>query len=206
VTPIAAALSPALGDELLARLVEIGEHGAVAVHSVPALERLLPRSREPIVLVGGPWPASQALVTAAGQRRAPVLLLSDALPGSALEAALQDGVRAVLPVDINARTLRAALDAVGQGLTVLAGGLRPVLGAATEARAAEKLTPRGLTAREREILALIATGASNKTIARRLGVSPNTVKFHIVAVFAKLDAATRAEAVAKAARLGELSL
>jgi DNA-binding NarL/FixJ family response regulator len=65
---------------------------------------------------------------------------------------------------------------------------------------------RPLTTREREILALVASGTSNKGIARALAVSANTVKFHLAAVFDKLNAATRAEAVAEAIRRGELSL
>jgi DNA-binding CsgD family transcriptional regulator len=63
-----------------------------------------------------------------------------------------------------------------------------------------------LTAREREILALVAGGVSNKGIARALQVSPNTVKFHLAALFHKLAVGTRAEAIAAAARSGELSL
>ncbi len=65
---------------------------------------------------------------------------------------------------------------------------------------------RPLTSREREILGLVASGTSNKGIARCLRVSANTVKFHLAAVFDKLNAATRAEAVAEAIRRGELSL
>ncbi len=63
-----------------------------------------------------------------------------------------------------------------------------------------------LTDREREVLEWVAAGVSNKGIARRLGLSPNTVKFHIAALLVKLGASTRAEAVAAAARRGELSL
>ncbi|MFI4867787.1 MAG: LuxR C-terminal-related transcriptional regulator [Steroidobacterales bacterium] len=63
-----------------------------------------------------------------------------------------------------------------------------------------------LTAREREVLALVAAGISNKGIARELEVSPNTVKFHIAAILEKLDAATRAEAVVAALRRGEITL
>ena len=63
-----------------------------------------------------------------------------------------------------------------------------------------------LTDREREVLEWVAAGVSNKGIARRLGLSPNTVKFHVTALLAKLEASTRAEAVAAAARRGELSL
>ena len=63
-----------------------------------------------------------------------------------------------------------------------------------------------LTAREREVLALLAAGVTNKTIARQLRISPNTVKFHVTALLAKFGAATRAEAVVAAIRTGELAL
>jgi len=63
-----------------------------------------------------------------------------------------------------------------------------------------------LSAREREVLALVAAGISNKGIARELQVSPNTVKFHIATILEKLDAGTRAEAVVAALRRGELTL
>ncbi len=61
-----------------------------------------------------------------------------------------------------------------------------------------------LTPREHEVLALLAEGASNKAIARRLMISVNTVKFHIASLFDKLDAEGRTEAVAQAARLGAI--
>jgi DNA-binding CsgD family transcriptional regulator len=63
-----------------------------------------------------------------------------------------------------------------------------------------------LTARERDVLAALADGASNKVIARRLGISFHTAKFHVAAIMAKLDADSRTEAVAKAAHLGLVML
>ena len=63
-----------------------------------------------------------------------------------------------------------------------------------------------LTNREREILALVADGLGNKQIAGRLGISTNTVKTHLELLFEKLDVASRAEAVATAARMGLLLL
>jgi DNA-binding CsgD family transcriptional regulator len=61
-----------------------------------------------------------------------------------------------------------------------------------------------LTPRELDVLALLAEGASNKAIARRLGISVHTVKFHIASLFDKLDADGRTEAVALAARIGAI--
>jgi DNA-binding CsgD family transcriptional regulator len=64
----------------------------------------------------------------------------------------------------------------------------------------------GLTPRELEVLALLAEGASNKEIARRLGISVHTAKFHVGSVLDKLDATGRTDAVAHAARLGVIQL
>ena len=61
-----------------------------------------------------------------------------------------------------------------------------------------------LTPRELEVLALLAEGASNKAIARRLSITVHTVKFHIASLLDKLDAEGRAEAIAQAARLGAI--
>lgn len=63
-----------------------------------------------------------------------------------------------------------------------------------------------LTPRETEVLALLAEGASNKAIARRLGISVHTAKFHVGSLLDKLDATGRTDAVAHAARLGVLQL
>jgi DNA-binding CsgD family transcriptional regulator len=63
-----------------------------------------------------------------------------------------------------------------------------------------------LTPRELEVLALLAEGASNKMIARRLGISVHTAKFHVGSLIDKLDAVGRTDAVTHAARLGVIHL
>jgi DNA-binding CsgD family transcriptional regulator len=63
-----------------------------------------------------------------------------------------------------------------------------------------------LTPRELEVLTLLAEGMSNKAIARRLGISVHTAKFHVGALIDKLDAVGRTDAVAQAARRGVLHL
>jgi DNA-binding CsgD family transcriptional regulator len=63
-----------------------------------------------------------------------------------------------------------------------------------------------LTHRELEVLALLAEGASNKTVARRLGISVHTAKFHVGSLIDKLEASGRTDAVAHAARLGIINL
>ena len=71
-------------------------------------------------------------------------------------------------------------------------------GAARQTRA----NPAGLTARELEVLALVADGLRNADIAQRLVVSAKTIDHHVSAILRKLDVRTRGEAAAKAARLG----
>ncbi len=63
-----------------------------------------------------------------------------------------------------------------------------------------------LTPREIDVLALLAEGASNKAIARQLGISVHTAKFHVGSILDKLDATGRTDAVAHAARRGVINL
>ena len=65
-----------------------------------------------------------------------------------------------------------------------------------------RTNPAGLTARELEVLALLAEGLRNKQIALRLVVSDKTVDHHVSAVLRKLDVRSRGEAAAEAQRLG----
>jgi DNA-binding CsgD family transcriptional regulator len=63
-------------------------------------------------------------------------------------------------------------------------------------------TSLGITERERQVLQLLADGRSNKEIAGRLGLSPNTVKTHVARLFEKLQVARRTEAILHARELG----
>ena len=77
--------------------------------------------------------------------------------------------------------------------------------------AASAMAPEGeaeiaLTARELEVLSLLAEGASNKLIARRLGISAHTAKYHVASLVEKLDGVSRTDAFAHAARIGVLHL
>jgi DNA-binding NarL/FixJ family response regulator len=70
------------------------------------------------------------------------------------------------------------------------------------ARTATKAHPRGLTAREQEILQLVAKGSSNEEISRSLFISVRTVEHHVSAILGKLGASTRKGAAKEARRLG----
>ena len=70
-----------------------------------------------------------------------------------------------------------------------------------DAPSVESLTPR-----EIEVLELVAEGLSNKTVAARLGISDQTVKFHLTSISGKLGAINRTDAVRRAVRRGLITL
>jgi len=133
-----------------------------------------------------------------------VVLLSSDPAGAFTPQARRLGVRAVLPEDATAVELEGAIVAARAGLIALHPD---ALKTSAEARAAE---PRGgavsLTPRELEILEMMAEGMSNRTIATRLGISSQTVKFHVASILAKLGAGSRTEAVTFGVRHGLIAL
>ncbi|GJG85701.1 helix-turn-helix transcriptional regulator [Gemmatimonadetes bacterium T265] len=138
-----------------------------------------------------------------------LVVIADLAPRDAASA-VRAGARAVLPNGVRAETLAAAVAAAAAGLVVFpaddAAGLLPAddRGDGPDPASAPGVAP--LSGRERDVLALMAEGLANKQIAYRLGISEHTVKTHVAALFAKLHAGTRAEAVVTAARAGLLLL
>jgi DNA-binding CsgD family transcriptional regulator len=101
----------------------------------------------------------------------------------------------------------AALLSDAPGLRLAQPGETADVALVSAPAAAAPTGPDGaLTPREREVLGHLAEGVSNKTIARRLGISIHTVKFHVASLIDKLDATGRTDAVAHAARLGVIQL
>jgi DNA-binding NarL/FixJ family response regulator len=122
------------------------------------------------------------------------VLLDDAEPAS--RAPLLAAGAAWLPGDARNDEIVAAIEAAAAGLVALRPGtaadllLRPRPG---ERRAIERV--EALTPRELQVLRLLADGFGNKRVARDLGISEHTAKFHVGRILGKLAAATRAEAV-----------
>ena len=119
------------------------------------------------------------------------------------------GPVAYLAPDADAPTLSAAVRGVLAGLTVLDPALAAAAGFHTHGRpapAADSAPGEALSPREREVLRLVADGYPNKAIARELGISEHTAKFHVGSLLAKLGAASRTEAVTIATRRGLLTI
>jgi DNA-binding NarL/FixJ family response regulator len=173
----------------------VKEAGAVVAGSASAgeLVELAPELHPDVILwqMAADEDAAAILRTLAGHDV--VLLTSNA----ALDL-IRAGARGVLPLDASAAQIGIALEAAASGLGVFAPERLDSSGG-----------PRGaspLTAREREVLHLIAEGLANKEIAWRLGISDHTVKFHVSALLGKLGAGSRAEAISAGIRRGVIML
>ncbi len=158
-----------------------------------------PSRRADVVLWDLGEGAEAALVALVEARDAlpPVLALLS--PDARAIPAWSARARGILRRDATPAQLAAAAMAVAEGFAVVdpafADQLLPRLGPVDGAT--EPLTPR-----ETEVLNLLAEGLGNKAIADRLGVTDNTVKFHVNAILGKLGAQSRTEAVTTATRLG----
>ncbi|MET8980601.1 response regulator transcription factor [Streptomyces sp. NPDC004539] len=133
-----------------------------------------------------------------------VLALTMSRDDDHLLAAVRAGARGYLGKDAGLAEVLGAVRTAAAGGTVFSGGVAAqvarLLGGAAASRAAEVLPQ--LTAREREVLALLARGYGNHRIAGDLGLSEKTVRNHVSHVLDKLRVATRAEAVARARDAG----
>jgi NarL family two-component system response regulator LiaR len=112
-----------------------------------------------------------------------------------VQGALQAGAISYLLKNVSALELSEAIRAAHAGRSTLAPEATKVL-----IRTADQARPLGqdLTAREREVLALVVQGLSNDEIGEQLTLTHSTVKFHVSNILSKLGASTRAHAVALA--------
>jgi two-component system, NarL family, response regulator YdfI len=119
--------------------------------------------------------------------------------------AFRGAAQGVLPRSANAAQIVAAVEAVGAGLIVMDPALAD--GAREGLRVRETAEPAtALSARELEVLRMLASGLANKEIAWRMQISEHTVKFHISSIFQKLKVSSRTEAVTMGMRMGLVML
>ncbi|ABE61880.1 transcriptional regulator, LuxR family [Nitrobacter hamburgensis X14] len=132
----------------------------------------------------------------------PVVLLS----GRDSAAITRGTVAATLGADADPVLIAAAARLAAAGYRITGGTLSASARLSDEVANDPEETaaslPIHLSPREAEVLALLAEGAPNKVIARRLGISVHTVKFHVAALLVKLGAANRTDAIATAMRQG----
>lgn len=151
--------------------------------------------------------APVARLTLDGVRASSFVVLADEPARAWTASAVRAGVRAALPRDAPPRDIAAAIGAVAAGLFAIhpdvAAALAPGSTGAPRQSDGERAT---LTPREVEVLGMLASGMGNKHIARRLGISAHTVKFHVGSILAKLRAESRTEAVTLGVRQGLIML
>lgn len=131
-----------------------------------------------------------------------VLVLTMVEEDSSVFAAMRAGARGYVLKGAQPETILRSILAVAAGDAVFGAGVAARLNAYFAATGPATPPLPELTAREREILHLIATGVGNHAIAARLGLSEKTVRNNVSNVFAKLHVADRAAAVAKARDAG----
>lgn len=146
--------------------------------------------------------------TAVGNGQMALVLLSNSEQSAGMLRTLPLRSWSIVPPDASSAELQAAVASAAQGLVVLSMPIAERL--LSMAVSAPRALDTGeleepLTARELEVLALVSQGLSNKLIARKLGISEHTVKFHVSAIYTKLGAASRTEAVSHGARHGLIS-
>jgi NarL family two-component system response regulator LiaR len=133
-----------------------------------------------------------------------VIVLTSFTDDAQLLPAIQAGAAGYLLKNVQPQELHRAIHAAHAGEALLDPSVaaRLVDAIAQQAGGAPAPTPERLTPREREVLALIARGLSNKRIARELGVAEKTVKTHVGHVLAKLGVTDRTQAALYAVREG----
>ena len=189
------------------------EHPAMTVVGVAdnpsAVLRLIDQNHVDVVLVDSPPREQLADWRTRHGETAFVVLIDERSKEDSLDA-LYAGARAILPRSVERNEIVVAIKAAINGLAILPRELLPRLlngGSDPDDLFDGNEAVRALlTPRELEVLAAMADGASNKAIARRLGISFHTAKFHVAAILEKLNADSRTEAVTRAAQRGLVML
>lgn len=164
----------------------------------------LPREVEVLILAWSSVTATDFEQVLRSVESCALLFLVENLAEVAQLGVLSQPAWGALSWEASAEELQAAVHAVHHGLWVGSPEVfRPLLarGTGAEMGNSEALV-EALTARESEVLQILAQGLPNKQIALALNISEHTVKFHISSIYAKLGAANRAEAIRQGVRRG----
>ena len=192
----------------------VGENSSLQVAgSISGLSGLEARAtslRPDVVLADLAAPDPQFVSTSASLHQAGiavVTLVDEPGPGW-ITRVLRAGALGVLARSSPSIEIHSAIQAASRGLLLLDPDLARGLFSADSVRPHEHdvAALEQLTAREVEVLRMLAEGFANKEIASRLGISDHTVKFHISSILAKLGASTRTEAVTLGIRKGLILL
>ena len=187
--------------------VEVVGEAANGEEAISLVDRLQPD----VVLMDLRMPVMDGIVATAHLRdrwpAIPILVLTTFDDDASLFGALRAGAAGYLLKDVSSETLMAALTAAARGEAFLqstvTGRVVAAFARLMEAggvRAEALVLP--LSPREREILSLLGTGASNKEIADRLCLAEGTVKNHVTNILTKLDVRDRTQAALRARQLG----
>ncbi|TPK86317.1 helix-turn-helix transcriptional regulator [Mesorhizobium sp. B2-4-17] len=184
----------------------------IALGDAARAERLaasLATSDDLLPVVTGGGRADVAIVDDRSGDTVPVSIPRVLLSGRAGGERPAGEVFAVMPAGADDLLIAAAARLATAGYRVSGGGggrhedFHPSEGQSFEDEASDEHAVRpALSPREAEVLALLAEGAPNKVIARRLNISVHTAKFHVAAILIKLGAANRTDAIAIAMRQG----
>ncbi|HEY5172697.1 MAG TPA: response regulator transcription factor [Acidimicrobiia bacterium] len=171
------------------------------------LVRLATMERPALVVVGPPADLDVTGVVRRLVRLRPhpqIVVLLPPAHEHAVRYLLALGVAGIALRTVDADELGVVVDAARKGERHVVAGLHRALSGAVGLPALDDRTDDVLTAREREVLVLLAEGGTNREIAGALCVTLATVKSHLVRIYTKLDAGNRNEALGRAVALGLL--
>ena len=134
----------------------------------------------------------------------PIVMLTVSEDESDLFAAIQAGARGYLLKDLEAAQLHSMIDAVARGEAAIspATAARIIRHLSSLGTSSDESTADRLTGRELDVLRLVTAGRRNKEIAAELGITENTVKYHLRNILEKLHAQSRTEVATLALREG----
>ena len=188
---------------MLDLLPDIAVVGAAA-NGLEALD-LVEQQRPDVALIDLHMPVLDGIETTrrltADRPEVAVVILTTFADDASIIAALRAGARGYLTKDASRSDIARALHAAASGQSILDQNVQAALLRASEVQAEAPASspprplPDGLTAREAEVLDLVAQGLTNPQIAHALFISAHTVKTHINRIFAKTGSTNRSEAI-----------